>query len=219
MIRTYEIGAGLAHEMELLDRVVKDPSERHVLFWRSNQALVAPRSLVRKPGFTAAAERLTAEGWPVHVRKTGGDVTPQGPGIVNVTLVYARDGINVDETYDSLCRPMEQALGERASRGWNDGAFCDGAYNVQWDGLKFAGTAQRFRRCLDRRKMAVLSHALMLFLPPSDEAILRINHFLEAVSEPRIIHGNRHTGLPPHLEPERFVATLHDLYLAEIAGS
>jgi len=120
-------------------------------------------------------------GWPVHLRATGGDVTPQGPGVVNVTLVFTPEGpTDIPGNYDRLCTPIEQTLGPTASRGWNPGAFCDGAYNVQRDGLKFAGTAQRMRKCTDQRS-AVLAHALMLMRAPSPETIDALNRFLDLI--------------------------------------
>lgn len=198
-IETLDAGAALAHEMALLGQVSKGLSERHLWLWQSPQALVAPKKMASLPGFPGAFADLADAGWPVHLRATGGDVTPQGPGIVNVTHVYSvnrAQDFSIEAEYDRLCRPIEVALGDGASRGWSPGAFCDGAYNVQLHGKKFAGTAMRFRPCLaDRSRMAVMAHALMLFELPSMEAIDALNAFLEAVGEPRRIERAAHTGL------------------------
>lgn len=192
--------AALTHEMMLLERVSSDPSLRFLWFWDSPRALVAPKKLAAKREFAAATAASEARGWPVHVRATGGDVTPQGPGIVNVTHVYAAPparSFDLDGEYNRLCAPIEDALGSGATRGWMPGAFCDGVHNVQYQGKKFAGTAMRFRPCRgDRARYAVMAHALMLIDPPGTEAIDAINLFLAELGEEREIDIASHTGLP-----------------------
>lgn len=192
--------AALDRERELLERVSGDPGLRYLWLWEAPRSLVVPQRLARLPRFDAAAAALAQDGWPVAVRATGGDVTPQGPGIVNVTHTYAcNEGHRFDLAgeYDRLCTPIERALGPGAERGWRAGAFCDGAYNVQWNGLKFAGTAMRFRQCrADRSRHAVMAHALMLMAPPETEAIAALNTLLEALGEPRRIDPAVHTGIP-----------------------
>jgi lipoate-protein ligase A len=217
MIQTMTITDALAQEMDLLAKAAADPSQKHILFWQSNQALVAPRKLSSNPEFARAEAALATLGWPVHTRATGGDVTPQGPGIVNVSLIYASHGPpDIDATYDTLCTPMERTLGPNATRGWNPGAFCDGAYNVQWQGKKFAGPAQRLKRCKNSDRSAVLAHALMLMSPPSKDAIDALNLFLEILGEPRRIDANCHTGLPSGLTQSGFIQDLAAAYKAAL---
>ncbi|MEP5759129.1 MAG: hypothetical protein ABJ327_07450 [Litoreibacter sp.] len=214
MIETLEIQDALTRERDLLAQTAKDPTQTHILFWQSPQALVVPRRLSIRPAFAEARAQLETKGWPVVTRATGGDVTPQGPGIVNVSLIYTPDGPpNIHESYDRLCTPMEHVLGDNASRGWNPGAFCDGAYNVQLNGLKFAGTAQRFKSCPGQGRSAVLSHALMLLRPPLRQEIDALNLLLSIMDEPRVIDINAHAGLPSSIQPELFVRNLHAAYL------
>jgi lipoate-protein ligase A len=204
----------LSREAELLDRVVNTPEERYLWLWQTPQCLVAPRKLCVMPGFLEASQALAESGWPIHQRSSGGDATPLGPGIVTVSHIYASETeqqFDLKDEYARLCFPIEKALGAGASHGWQPGAFCDGAYNVQWNGLKFAGTAMRFRRCKGgSSRMAVLAHALMLFEPPTPEAIEAINRFLRALGEDRHIRHDAHTGLPPGTNADEFVARLTD---------
>ena len=213
-IETLEAGEALAHEMTLLGEVSAAPGARRLWFWQSPQALVAPKKMASLPGFDAAADKMAAAGWPVHLRATGGDVTPQGPGIVNVTHVYTVDraaDFSIEAEYDRLCAPIETALGPGAARGWMPGAFCDGAYNVQFHGRKFAGTAMRFRPARgDRSRMAVMAHALMLMEPPSAAAIDALNAFLEALGEARRIDPASHIGVGR--EVSAFVACLTEAF-------
>lgn len=216
MVDFLDAGKALSREMELLDDVSHNPERRHIWFWESPRCLVSPKNLTNKPQFDEASQRLAAEGWPVNLRSTGGDVTPQGTGILNVSHVYAtRPGKTVDlkEEYDRLCTPLETALGSGASRGWQPGAFCDGEYNVQLNGLKFAGTAMRIRRNkADRSRNAILAHAIMLIDPVSIEAIDAINRFLAALGEERQIDLRAHTSLPGGYLKKDFVAKLTDAF-------
>jgi len=208
----------LAQEMELLQDVSLNPEHRHLWFWESPSCLVSPKSLSTKPEFEHASKSLEAAGWPVNLRSTGGDVTPQGPGILNVSHVYSTQAghpVDLKEEYDRLCSPIEKALGEGASRGWKPGAFCDGEYNVQFNDLKFAGTAMRIRRSkADKSRSAILAHAIMLIDPVSGEAIEAINLFLGLLGEERRIDVSAHTNLPRSFSRDSFVANLREAFLA-----
>jgi lipoate-protein ligase A len=218
-VTTLEAETALARELELLTHVRDSPDAQVLWLWQSPQSLVAPRKMAKLEGFEATTDALARAGWPVSLRATGGDVTPQGPGIVNVTHVYATrhgHGFDIEGAYDRLCQPIEAALGDGASRGWQPGAFCDGAHNVQFNGLKFAGTAMRFKRCsMDKGRQAILAHALMLIAPPAPAAITALNRFLSGVQEPRQIDLAAHTGLPEGMDQDTFLARLADGFRAQ----
>ena len=218
LISHVPITDALARERDLLNHVSAHPTERFLWFWSSDQCLVAPQKFGKFDGFAEAAATLTTAGWPVALRSTGGDVTPQGVGVVNVTHVYAtppRKTFDLDAAYGDLCSPIEAALVQGASRGWQPGAFCDGAHNVQWNGLKFAGTAMRFRPCKgDKSRFAVLAHALMLIEPPGMVAIGALNTFLKMLAEPREIAQDAHTGLPEGMGVQMFLERLQSEFLA-----
>ncbi|MGR3511593.1 MAG: lipoate--protein ligase family protein [Paracoccaceae bacterium] len=211
-IETLDTGTALAWETRLFEEVARRPEKRFLKVWQGSQSLVVPKKLAAKPGFDTVTTRLASDGWPVHVRATGGDATPQGPGIVNVTHVYTWDSggaFDIPAAYHRLCAPIKAALGSDAAHGWQPGAFCDGAYNVQWNGLKFAGTALRFRPCrTDKTHHTVLAHALMLFAPPPPSAIAAINRLLSELDEPRTILAEAHIGLPNGRTAEDFIAAL-----------
>ena len=212
MIEILDTSKALERELALLEEVSRNPDQRHLWFWESPRCLVAPMNLKNRPLFKHASEQMLQEGWQVNVRSTGGDVTPQGPGIINLSHIYANPPgsmIDLKEEYDKLCAPIEKALGQGASRGWQSGAFCDGAYNVQWNGLKFAGTAMRIRRCkTPERQTAVLAHAIMLTEAISDEAIEAINRFLSLLGEERQIDIAAHSHLPQNIGKEEFTDRL-----------
>jgi lipoate-protein ligase A len=205
--------------MELLEDISHNPDKRHLWFWESPRCLVSPKSLTSRPAFEQACQKLETEGWPVNLRSTGGDVTPQGNGILNVTHVYATQSgkpVDLKEEYGRLCTPIEKALGAGASRGWKPGAFCDGEYNVQLNGLKFAGTAMRIRRGkADRTRSTIMAHAIMLIDPVSIEAVDAINRFLGLLGEDRQIDPAAHTNLPAGTAKQDFIARLTAAFEAQ----
>ncbi len=211
-----DTGAALDWEARLFEEVSRHPEKRFLKIWEGTQSLVAPKKLAALPAFAAVADQMAQDGWPVHVRATGGDATPQGPGVLNVTHVYTWNSggpFDIKAAYDRLCTPIERALGEGASRGWQPGAFCDGAYNVQWRGRKFAGTAMRFRPGRkDKSSHTVLAHALMLMAPPGSEVIDAINRLLSGLDQDRRILAEAHTGLPGGASAETFIDRLQSAF-------
>jgi lipoate-protein ligase A len=134
--------------------------------WEGTPGLVVPRSYERLPGFAAARDRWAANGRPVQVRASGGGLVPQGPGVLNLTLVWPADAaaaLDIGAIYRALCTQLAAALsrlGITASAQAVEGSFCDGRYNLAVDGRKVVGTAQSWRR-IDGRQM-VLAHAVIV---------------------------------------------------------
>lgn len=195
---------GLAQEMALLSAVTRGELRAGFLIWRCQRALVVPQRLARQPLFDQAARRMHQAGWPVQVRGTGGDLTPQAPGLINVALAFRRrrDKSAIRDSYMTLCQPLIDQL---ADQGINarcasvPGAFCDGDYNLVVDGRKLAGTAQRWRRMqpeagADEAEFGVLAHAVLLCDEPLDPLWQAANRFY------------RYCGLPPHVQPQRHIA-------------
>ena len=78
----------LAWENACLTDTVAGRCTANAQLWSCEPALVAPARMSRLPGFDRACARAADAGWPIHLRATGGDLVPQGPGIVNLTLVF-----------------------------------------------------------------------------------------------------------------------------------
>ena len=120
---------------------------------------------------------FAAAGCPVWLRRSGGGLVPQGPGILNLSLVYpmARTlGEAAEEIYQHLCSILSSALAELGvTTGWQavEGSFCDGRFNLACgegeQARKIAGTAQYWQSVPGQaadapRRHVVLAQAVLL---------------------------------------------------------
>ncbi|WP_133065849.1 lipoate--protein ligase family protein [Mameliella alba] len=155
---------GIAREMALLQQ-----GRSAALLWSSESpALVLPAALMRSSQVQAAATLAERAGIPVVTRRSGGGIVPQGPGTLNLALVFpAPPGFQLEDGYRLICNALAEALTRfdiRSSTGACAQSFCDGTWNVLVEGRKLAGTAQRWRST--RSGPIVLAHAAILLTRP-----------------------------------------------------
>ncbi|GFM62171.1 hypothetical protein PSCICG_33310 [Pseudomonas cichorii] len=198
------IEKGLQAEQDLLASVCAGDADHGLLFWRPNdRALVMPRRMSRLPGFTEASETLADSGWPVLLRETGGEPVPQSSATVNIALVYAQPGTDADRdrienAYRRLCQPILDLLtelGGQASLGEVDGAFCDGRFNVNLDGRKMVGTAQRWRQSQGGTRPVVLAHGALLLDNERQQMVAAVNRFNELCELDARVRAQSHIAL------------------------
>ena len=215
------IEAGLQAEQDLLASVCAGESEFGLLFWQpSDQALVMPRRLNRLPGFDAACEVSAAAGWPVLLRDTGGEPVPQSATTINIALVYAPprsegDLNRIESGYRRLCDPICQLLDElggTSSLGEIDGAFCDGRFNVNLDGRKMVGTAQRWRQSQGGQRPVGLVHGAMLIDNDRASMVAAVNRFNQACGLEQRVRAESHIALHEKFAAPDALARLDELY-------
>lgn len=185
---------GLQAELGLLTAVCEGRCKDGVLFWQpTDHALVMPRRMERFTGFAEGAAAAQALGWPVLLRETGGEPVPQSAATLNVALVYAApraegDLNRLERAYLRLCEPLcdvLERLGGMASLGEVPGAFCDGRYNVNLDGRKWVGTAQRWRQSRYHGGPVVLVHGAVLMHDQRAAMVAAVNAFNQGCDLPQ----------------------------------
>ncbi|MCR8934448.1 MULTISPECIES: lipoate--protein ligase family protein [unclassified Pseudomonas] len=220
------IEAGLQAEQDLLASVCAGDAEFGLLFWQpSDRALVMPRRLNRLPGFDHACEVSAAAGWPVLLRETGGEPVPQSAATINIALVYApprsEGDLNRIETgYRRLCDPICQLLDElggTSSLGEIDGAFCDGRFNVNLDGRKMVGTAQRWRQSQGGQRPVGLVHGAMLVDDERESMVAAVNRFNEACGLEQRVRAQSHIALHEKFNAPQALARLDELFRLMLA--
>jgi hypothetical protein len=165
-----------------------------------------------RSNFDAAAEDARARGWPVFERDTGGDLTPQAPGTINVSLAFKDDSPvpSIERAYRRLLEPVIAFFGERMNLSMSAasvaGAFCDGAYNLVFDGRKLGGTAQRWKMLRGSREKPeahALAHIAIMADMHLNDAIAAINSFYEICRIDRRVDLARHVTLAGIIGRER----------------
>lgn len=179
--------------------------------WQGAPGLVVPRSYERQPGWAEAARAFA-----VQVRASGGGLVPQGPGVWNLSLVWATDSAvptGTDAIYRALCDELAAAfarVGVAADTQPVDGSFCDGRFNLAHGGRKFAGTAQSWRRVAGRP--LVLAHAVIVVDADPAALTAQANAFEAALGSGRRYRADALTSLalaaPPPGRPDIEARTL-----------
>ena len=219
------VEAGLAAEQALLAAVCAGEQGFGLLFWQpSDQALVMPRRLSRLPAFDVASRVSADAGWPVLLRETGGEPVPQSAATVNIALVYAPprsegDQNRIETGYLRLCQPICDLLielGGDASVGEIDGAFCDGRYNVNLNGRKMVGTAQRWRQSGGRP--VGLVHGALLLENDREALIAAVNRFNQACGLEQRVRADSHIALHEAFPAPDAISRLDILYRQMLAG-
>lgn len=220
------IEAGLQAEQDLLASVCAGDAEFGLLFWQpSDRALAMPRRLNRLPGFDHACEVSAAAGWPVLLRETGGEPVPQSAATINIALVYAPprsvgDLNRIETGYRRLCDPICQLLDElggTSSLGEIDGAFCDGRFNVNLDGRKMVGTAQRWRQSQGGQRPVGLVHGAMLMDDERESMVAAVNRFNEACGLEQRVRAQSHIALHEKFNAPQALARLDELFRLMLA--
>ncbi|BEE03911.1 lipoyl protein ligase domain-containing protein [Aeromonas veronii] len=165
--------------------------------WQAPQCLIVTRKDTRLPHYEAACQQLAAEGWPVHVRDSGGTAVPHGAGILNLSLLLPRTTTDFAHYYRLLGAPLLTLLAEYGLEGDYDfvpGSFCDGQYNLVIGGRKITGTAQRWLAPGQDHQGAVLAQAMLLVAGDVDEGTRMASRFYELASgELRFMTGTSTT--------------------------
>ncbi|MCE9955372.1 lipoyl protein ligase domain-containing protein [Aeromonas rivipollensis] len=171
----------LAEEQRWLRDCAHDGLPRAHL-WQAPQCLIVTRKDMRLPRYQAACEQLASEGWPVHVRDSGGTAVPHGAGILNLSLLLPRTTTDLGHYYRLLGAPLLTLLEEHGLEGSYDfvpGSFCDGQYNLVIGGRKITGTAQRWLAPGQDHGGAVLAQAMLLVAGDVDEGTRMASRFYE----------------------------------------
>ncbi|WP_122666890.1 lipoate--protein ligase family protein [Pseudomonas viridiflava] len=221
------VEAGLKAELDLLASVCAGDADFALLLWRPNdRALVMPRRMSRLPGFVEASETLADSGWLILLRETGGEPVPQSSATVNIALVYAQpksdpDRDRIEIAYRRLCQPILDVLNElggAASLGEVEGAFCDGRFNVNLDGRKMVGTAQRWRQSQGGLRPVVLVHGALLVDNERHDMVAAVNRFNEICEvEPRV-RADSHIALREAFAAEGVLERLASAYQIGLSG-
>ncbi len=199
-------------ESNLLMRVGTGNQPPTLCLMRHPLCLVTTRREARMPNFDHARTELSKVGWPLAVRASGGSCVPQGPGMLNLSMVFPRvREWSLEDGYRLLCAVLGELLasyGLETETGEVPGSFCDGRYNLQSGGRKLVGTAQRWAGG-ERDHAAILLHACLLIDLDLEEATARLNQLYSLCDNNQRFRAEACTTLRDCLGPLKTDSDIH----------
>jgi hypothetical protein len=108
-------------------------------------------------------------------------------------------------------------LGGTSSLGEIDGAFCDGRFNVNLDGRKMVGTAQRWRQSQGGQRPVGLVHGAMLMDNERESMVAAVNRFNEACGLEQRVRAQSHIALHEKFNAPQALARLDELFRLMLA--
>lgn len=155
--------AGVDRDFDLLaGALASGRPGRTLRLWTNKNCVVVPRRLERHGDIATIRRRSAERGWPLVVRGSGGSAVLHRPGILCVSLINIFDVAEESPSgiYDDLIETIIDRIsiiGLSISSGPVPGSYCDGAYNLHFNGQKIGGTAAHVKRINGRK--GTLTHA------------------------------------------------------------
>lgn len=150
----------------LIDAVLAEGEEQasKLRLWTNPACLVLPSRFAKRIAEQPLCEFARQTNFAVAVRNSGGTVVVHRPGVLNISLVHTipEQAVSMQRVY----RPLIDLVGGAMARlglttgfGGVSGSFCDGGYNIVWEGRKLGGTSARIRT--KHGRVACLAHAYL----------------------------------------------------------
>ncbi len=200
-----EVSDVFAKEDELIAEVQSNQLSQVLLLWQvKSPTLVLPAG--RKWPFSETLKQsLFDAGWKLFSRKTGGAPVPQVPGIINLSHIYHwpdSEPYDIKKAYLDLCAILTtffKELGVEVNVHATPHSYCDGEYNLNIEGQKVVGTAQRVLLKKGGGKV-VLSQACILIEADVEKIVEPVRLCNQLCGHNDDIRGDVHTPLSQHVE-------------------
>lgn len=143
------VAAAFDKETQLLKQIQTNQLEQVLLLWRTTEnTLVLPASN-KWQNSDELEQQLRQLDWQILSRKTGGAPVPQTSGVINLSHIYLwqeQESYSILKAYNKLCDTLAlffASFGVKTEVHATEYSYCDGDYNLNINGKKVVGTAQR----------------------------------------------------------------------------
>jgi lipoate-protein ligase A len=189
-----------AKETQLIQQLQTGQLKQCLMLWQVNEpTLVLPAG--KK---WLASEQLITElssiQWLLHSRKTGGAPVPQSPGVINLSHMYLWPDdtpYSIKTAYQNLCTVLQgffQQFNITTHVHATAHSYCDGDFNLNVNGKKIVGTAQRVILKKGGGKI-VLAQAFILIDVILEEIIKPVNLCYALSAKTERVQAQVHTTL------------------------
>ena len=214
--QSIEVEDVFSKEDELIKLVQTDQLSQVLLLWQvKSPTLVLPAGK-KWPISDELEQGLKDTNWKLFSRKTGGAPVPQVPGIINLSHIYhwpEDQPYDIKKAYLDLCSVLTvffEQLGVNVDVHATPNSYCDGDYNLNIDGQKVVGTAQRVLLKKGGGQV-VLSQACILIETDVEKIVEPVKLCNQLCDHSDHIRGDVHTPLFNHIEQRPSVDALFQL--------
>ncbi len=208
-----EVSDAFEKEEELINQVQANQLSQVLLLWQvKSPTLVLPAGK-KWPISEELKRALRDSGWKLFSRKTGGAPVPQVPGVINLSHIYHwpdSEPYDIKKAYLDLCTILTaffDQLGVQVDVHATPYSYCDGEYNLNIEGQKVVGTAQRVLLKKGGGKV-VLSQACILINADVEKIVEPVQLCNQLCARDDDIRGDVHTPLFDHIEDRPSVDSL-----------
>jgi octanoyl-[GcvH]:protein N-octanoyltransferase len=191
-------------ETALIAQIQTGELKQCLMLWQAKEATLVLPAGKKWPESDALNASLLADEWLLHSRKTGGAPVPQCPGIINLSHLYlwSKDTpYSIPQAYENLCTVLHGFFHQFnlvSKAHATKFSYCDGDYNININGKKIVGTAQRVILKKGGGKI-VLAQAFILIDVLLDEIIKPVNLCYQLSDKTERVQAHVHTALFEHI--------------------
>ena len=191
-------------ETQLMAQIQAGEFKQCLMLWQAKEAtlvLPAGKKWLESEELKAG---LLADKWLLQARKTGGAPVPQCPGIINLSHLYLWSNdtpYSITQAYENLCTVLHgffRQFNLVSQAHATEFSYCDGDYNINVNGKKIVGTAQRVILKKGGSKI-VLAQAFILIDVILDEIVKPVNLCYQLSDKTERVKAQVHTALFEHI--------------------
>ena len=185
-----------------------------LILWQAKTPTIVFPSGQKWPESPTLHTALQADNWKLLSRKTGGAPVPQCQGIINLSHLYVWPNdtpYSIKQAYENLCQVLKDFFsqyGLSSETHSTEFSYCDGDFNININGRKIVGTAQRIILKKGGGKI-VLAQACILVDAVLKEIIKPINLCYQLCDKNERIKAQVHTTLFEHIKTRPSIDTLY----------
>ncbi|TMN71030.1 lipoate--protein ligase [Pseudoalteromonas sp. S1727] len=208
------VAAVFEKEAQLITQMQAGELDQCLLLWQSKAPTLVLPAGKKWPETALLTKSLMAHGWQLHSRKTGGAPVPQCEGIINLSHLYTwspQIPYSITQAYENLCAVLQgffRQFGLLSQAHATPFSYCDGDYNININGKKIVGTAQRVILKKGGGKI-VLAQAFILIDVLLEEIIKPVNLCYALCDKQERVQASAHTSLVAHINEKPSVETLY----------
>lgn len=136
-------------EADIIKQIQAGELDQCLLLWQVDKPTLVLPAGNKWPETSELRDLLAQSGWLLHSRRTGGAPVPQTNGLINVSHLYIwpeAEPYSITTAYQNLVHVLGiffNDLGLNVQAHATPNSYCDGDYNLNINGRKIVGTAQR----------------------------------------------------------------------------